>query len=297
MRFEKIMIVGSGKIACDCVRYLITIINKEYLEILETQGNSLSLLEKICLKEKIIYSKVLKKKDIELYILERIVNQKVLIISANNRFIFTKKIIESKGVEIINFHYALLPRYRGMNIPTWVIYNAEKETGITWHYVTEEIDQGNIICQKKITISDSTTAFEITRNGMLLGIKAFREFIGELLNRCIDGKAVDYLPNEKIYKNSELPMNGILNLEQSIYETKKMLRSFDYGGISVIPKLKVCCDDIWYEIEKYSIVENSTDIHMLGYEKIDEYIYIYDEKLKITLYIKHLNCKIKNVEG
>ena len=57
----------------------------------------------------------------------------VLIISANNEYIFPAELVKLENVTIINFHYSLLPLYRGVNIPTWVIYNEEKYTGVTWH--------------------------------------------------------------------------------------------------------------------------------------------------------------------
>ncbi len=175
-----------------------------------------------------------------------------MIISANNRFIFTPAIINSANTEIINFHYALLPHYRGMNIPTWVIYNEETQTGITWHYVTEKIDCGKIISQKVIKIGENTTAFDITREGMRLGIEAFKEFIGKLLDTKIDGKEVQYPIDEPIYKNAILPMDGNLNIDESMDKIVRLLHSFDYRGAEIIPKLRMQYKGKNYCVERYS---------------------------------------------
>lgn len=250
MRFDKIMIIGSGKIACDCVRYLLTIVNKEKLIVLEQAGNSLSMLKKLCESQKIVCM-MCDKEEINICILNQIKEQSTLIVSANNRFIFTPEIINFTGTEIINFHYALLPHYRGMNIPTWVIFNREKQTGITWHYVTEKIDHGKIIKQKIIEIEDGTTALDITHKGMILGIEAFKEFIGELLEKKIEGRDVLYLEDEPIYRSTSLPLNGVLKLPQPLETIVRVLRSYDYGGIEVIPKLKVQYQDVCYLLDKY----------------------------------------------
>tara|TARA_Y100000385_G_scaffold94638_1_gene97857 strand:+ start:116 stop:682 length:567 start_codon:yes stop_codon:yes gene_type:complete len=76
---------------------------------------------------------------------------------------FLKKIpvpyIEFFEKKIINIHPSLLPSYGGKGmygsiIHNKVIENNEKETGITIHYVSEQYDSGQIIFQKKISISD-----------------------------------------------------------------------------------------------------------------------------------------------
>jgi len=55
--------------------------------------------------------------------------------------------------KIINVHPSLLPKYSGgkdMNIHEQVIKNGDKESGCTIHFVTEELDKGPILIQKKM---------------------------------------------------------------------------------------------------------------------------------------------------
>lgn len=54
--------------------------------------------------------------------------------------------------EVINLHASLLPRYRGLNPVSWAMYHSEPVTGCTFHYVTKDIDDGNILAQKEIPI-------------------------------------------------------------------------------------------------------------------------------------------------
>lgn len=287
MRFDKVVIVGSGKIACDCLRHLITILEKQYIVALETQENSLSMLRRICEKEHLDYSMLLKKRDIENYLLDTIKNKSVLILSVNNRYIFTADIINSPNVEIINFHYSLLPHYRGMNIPTWVIFNGETHTGITWHFVTEQVDCGKIIEQRVFTITKETTAFDITRQGMILGLEAFKSFSKKLLDEKIDGKEVVYPQNEKIYFNSCLPMNGILNLNQPIDRIETLLKSFDYGKTEVIPPLQLNYGEKRYVVQDYKIKEKENILKRNLI--IDEKTLILQEKdREILLYLQEV---------
>ena len=66
--------------------------------------------------------------------------------------ILSKKIWEVPKYNIINVHYSLLYSYGGPNPVEWQLYNNEKESGITIHFISNKIDQGDIIFQKKINI-------------------------------------------------------------------------------------------------------------------------------------------------
>jgi methionyl-tRNA formyltransferase len=50
----------------------------------------------------------------------------------------------------VNFHYALLPKYKGADPIFWQIKNDEKEGGLTAHLMSEELDEGPVILQEKI---------------------------------------------------------------------------------------------------------------------------------------------------
>ena len=62
--------------------------------------------------------------------------------------------------KIINVHPSLLPKYSGgkdMNIHEQVIENGDKESGCTIHFVTEELDKGPILIQKKCKVNTNET--------------------------------------------------------------------------------------------------------------------------------------------
>ncbi len=64
------------------------------------------------------------------------------------------------GVEIlrlapaggINVHGALLPGFRGANPIQWALIEDARETGVTMHELTEDIDAGAIVAQRKVPI-------------------------------------------------------------------------------------------------------------------------------------------------
>ncbi len=64
--------------------------------------------------------------------------------------------------KIINIHPALLPKYGGkgmygMHVHQAVVAGGEKESGITVHYVNEAYDEGAVILQEAVPLSEGET--------------------------------------------------------------------------------------------------------------------------------------------
>ena len=74
--------------------------------------------------------------------------------------ILSKNFIRKFDGKIINIHPSLLPKYKGLNTHHRAIINKDKFAGCTVHYVTEKLDSGKIIMQKriKITLKDNLTS-------------------------------------------------------------------------------------------------------------------------------------------
>ena len=47
----------------------------------------------------------------------------------------------------MNLHPSLLPKYKGSKSSVWALLNNEKQTGISFHLMTSDVDNGNIILQ------------------------------------------------------------------------------------------------------------------------------------------------------
>jgi len=67
--------------------------------------------------------------------------------------ILSKNFIKKFDGKIINIHPSLLPKYKGLKTHLRAITNKDKFAGCTVHYVTEKLDSGKIILQKKIKVS------------------------------------------------------------------------------------------------------------------------------------------------
>ena len=81
---------------------------------------------------------------------------------------------------ILNVHPSLLPKYAGgmdTNVHAEVIKNGDTETGCTIHFVTEEVDAGPILIQKKCTVTSDDTVESLKTKVQELEGDAFIEAI------------------------------------------------------------------------------------------------------------------------
>lgn len=109
-----------------------------------------------------------------------------LIVLAGFLWKFPQNIIEAYPNKIINIHPALLPKYGGkgmygMNVHRAILENKELETGITIHYIDEHYDEGDIIFQKSVSVTDCNSPEEIAEKIGVLEHEHFPQIIEKLL--------------------------------------------------------------------------------------------------------------------
>lgn len=79
-----------------------------------------------------------------------------LVICAGYRSFVPSSVLQKQ--RIINIHYSLLPKYRGMHSTVWAILNGEEKLGLTIHMMNENMDDGDIIQQYEIDYTGQNAA-------------------------------------------------------------------------------------------------------------------------------------------
>ena len=75
-----------------------------------------------------------------------------LIVLAGWMRIITPKLIDAYPNKIINLHPSLLPKYKGLHAIERALESGDQVTGVSVHYVNEELDGGEIIMQEEVPI-------------------------------------------------------------------------------------------------------------------------------------------------
>lgn len=135
-----------------------------------------------------------------------------------------------------NVHASLLPNYRGAAPIHHAVINGETETGVTTFFLNQEIDKGDIIGSKKVSIGDTETTGELYQRLMVAGAELAVETLDAIENgtaqrRKQNENEITLKPAPKIFKED----THILwdNTAQNIFNKIRGLAPFP-GSFSLL---------------------------------------------------------------
>ena len=154
----------------------------------------------------------------------RLLKPDLFVVIAYGNFIPTKVISLAK-FKAINLHPSLLPKYRGASPIQWAIMNGDYETGVTIITVSEIMDAGDILNQKKLNINPNDTTLSLSercsQEGADLMIKTIEDIISGSVNAIVqDEKKV--INTRKLVKS-----DGIINWNKTAEEINNQIKAFN----------------------------------------------------------------------
>ena len=221
----KIVVIGNGKMAADCIKMMLnqTVHQLSYV-FYEADKNVQPKVLLDCIEENQIPSSAIIKihDDVNVRVLDELQPDWIFNI---NCYQYLRTIVLSKAKHgVINFHNGPLPRYGGVNIPTWVILNGEQQHGVTWHLVNEAIDAGAILEQSTFELSSKVTAAQLMVKCIQEGIRLFEEnWIP-----WIEGKTKPRVQiGERLYigLKDKVPNDGLLSTNNTSVDWDRTVRA------------------------------------------------------------------------
>lgn len=170
--------------------------------------------------------------------------------------ILSEEILTMPKYGCINIHASLLPKYRGAAPIQRAIIDGEKETGITIMQMDKGIDTGDILLQKKVTITQEETGESLFDKLAAVGA----ELIVEALPRIEKGevKPVRQKEEESSYAGMLDKAMGHVDWSRSAREVDCLIRgmiswpgAYTYYHGKTLKIWKEQPDDLTENTEKY----------------------------------------------
>lgn len=108
-----------------------------------------------------------------------------LIITCSYGKIIPKVILDIPQYECINIHPSNLPLYRGASPMQFSILNRDQKTGLTIMYMSEGLDNGDIILQKDVIINDRETFYSLKEKMKAIITELLRENISSFFSHSL----------------------------------------------------------------------------------------------------------------
>jgi natural product biosynthesis luciferase-like monooxygenase protein len=180
--------------------------------------------------------------------------------SVTNFKILPRDILSQASKGAINYHDGLLPAYGGRNVTTWSIVNREREHGITWHFMTEAVDKGNILIQTRFPIAKEETSLSLNAKCYASALTSFPRLLELLSKAKVEARLND--ASVTLYAKSKRPeAAGILDLNRDAREVDALIRALDFGSYANplgLPKLHL--DNQTIVVSKAKILPSATGV-------------------------------------
>jgi phosphoribosylglycinamide formyltransferase 1 len=157
MRRVAVLISGRGSNMVALVKAMPHEIALVVSNIAEAQG--LEFAEAHGIQTAVVVSKGKSREDFESALHAKLINENIEFIAlAGFMRLLTASFVEKWAGRLINIHPALLPKFKGLDTHARALAANEKEHGATVHYVTPQMDEGEIILQRAVPILPQDTA-------------------------------------------------------------------------------------------------------------------------------------------
>lgn len=186
-------------------------------------------------------------------LLESLINYEFdFIVCAGYKNIIPSSLLEKN--KIINIHYSLLPKYRGLHSTVWAIINGAKELGLTIHEMNQYIDDGPIIHQYIIQY-DKHTAKDIMDLCNLYIEENFSKFFKEYINGEVI--AVPQLKRDATWVCKRNLDDCLINFDSDI----ELLKRYFKALVRPYPLPAIVVKQKRYEITKFEFIEANYLMH------------------------------------
>ena len=182
-----------------------------------------------------------------------LLNPDIMVVVAYGQ-ILPKAVLQIPKLGCLNIHASLLPRWRGAAPIERAILEGDRETGISIMKMNEELDTGDILLEKKCTISNHETAQTLHDTLSKIGANV----ILETLNMLPTLKARPQQNNDATYAEKVTKDEAQIDWHQSAEQISRVIRAFNPRPIAYTNALAKQFENRVLRIIEAEVVERQT---------------------------------------
>lgn len=158
----------------------------------------------------------------------------VMIVSAYGK-ILPNWLLDKALIIPVNIHYSLLPKYRGASPIQSSILNGDKETGITFMKMSQNMDEGDIIEKFPILIHDSWNKTDLENALSDKSVEKIIEVLNNIYNNNYSLEKQDHDKASYCYKVQK--QDSIVDFNNSSFSILNKFRALnEWPGLSFMYK-------------------------------------------------------------
>jgi len=155
-----------------------------------------------------------------------------LVLNVYSLYIVPDGLLRVPRLGAFNLHPGPLPRYAGLNAPSWAIYRGEDQYGVTVHKIDPGIDTGPIVFQETFPIEPEDTGLTLSLRCIQTGLPLLQRLL-EVADR--GGEAIPLARQDlkrREYFGKEVPEAGRLRWTETARRIHDFVRACDFQPFS-----------------------------------------------------------------
>lgn len=149
-----------------------------------------------------------------------------LLLNVHALCVLPGELVSAPRIGSFNLHPGPLPRYAGLNAPSWAIYQGERLHGVTVHWMDAGIDTGPIAYDSEMTIDDQDTGFTLSAKCVRAGVPLLQQLLQAAAEGTVPKRPQPVQPRN--YHGREVPQDGRLLWGVPAAQIVNFVRACDY---------------------------------------------------------------------
>ena len=151
-----------------------------------------------------------------------------VLLNVHSLYVIHDAVLAAARLGAFNLHPGPLPRYAGLNAPSWALYTGETSHAVTLHKMVAEVDCGSTVYEARFAIEESDTALTLYAKCRKLGIPLILRLLEQLDADPASLPLARQDPAGLRCYGREVPENGRLHWARPAREIVNFVRACDY---------------------------------------------------------------------
>ncbi len=152
-----------------------------------------------------------------------------LLLNVHSLFLINKDVVAAPRLGAFNMHPGPLPRYAGLNAPSWAIYRGEKTHGVTIHWMLAGIDTGPIAYQAMVDVTDDDTGLTVSAKCVKAGLPLVYQLLEQAASNPAAIPKIEQDLSKREYFGRDVPNRGFIQWDRPAREVRNFIRACDYA--------------------------------------------------------------------
>ena len=152
-----------------------------------------------------------------------------VLLNVHSLVVLDPDIVRAPRIGSFNLHPGPLPKFAGLNAPSWAIYEGQKAHGVTLHWMDAGIDTGAIAYDASFAIEDSDTGLSLTAKCVRHGVPLVLRLVADATRDPHSVPAAAQDLKGRRYFGREVPNAGNVVWSVRADEVVRFIRAADYS--------------------------------------------------------------------